>query len=33
MVKFGDREIAEETFYGEKRPIKIWDVSVANIVI
>ena len=33
MVRFGDREIAKEKFYAAKSPIKIWDVTVHNIVI
>ena len=33
MVRFGDREIAKEKFYAAKRPTKIWDVNVDNIVI
>ena len=33
MVRFGDRKIAKEKFYAAKRPIKIWDVNVDNIVI
>ena len=33
MVKFGGREIAKEKFYDAKRPIRIWDVNVDNIVI
>ena len=33
MVKFGEREIEKENFYAAKRPIKIWDVNVDNIVI
>ena len=33
MVKFGDKEIAKETFYAAKSPIKFWDVNVDNIVI
>ena len=32
MVSFGDREIAKENFYAAKRPIKIWDVNIDNIV-
>ena len=28
-----EREIAKEKFYATKRPIKIWDVKVDNIVI
>ena len=33
MVRFGEKEIAKEKFYAAKRPIKIWDVNVDNIVI
>ena len=33
MVRFREREIAKETFYAAKRPIKIWDVNVDSIVI
>ena len=33
MLRFGDKEIAEEKFYTAKKPIKIWDVNVENIVI
>ena len=33
MVKFGKTEIAKEKFYAAKKPIKIWDVNVDNIVI
>ena len=33
MVRFGEREIAKEKFYGTKKPIKIWDVNVDNIFI
>ena len=32
-MKFGEREIAKESFYAAKRPIKIWDVNVDNIFI
>ena len=32
MMKFGKTEIAEEKFYASKKPIKIWDVNVDNIV-
>ena len=28
-----EREIAKEKFYATKRPIKIWDVEVDNVVI
>ena len=33
MVKFGKTEIAKEKFYAAKKPIKIWNVNVDNIVI
>ena len=33
MVRFGDREIAKEKFCAAKRPIKIWDANVDNIVV
>ena len=33
MMRFRDREIAKEKFYAAKRPIKICDVNVDNIVI
>ena len=33
MVRFGDREIGRERFYAAKRPIKIFDVNVDNIVV
>ena len=33
MVKFGDTEIAKEKFNAPKRPIKIFDVNIDNIVI
>ena len=33
MVSIGEREITKENFYAAKRPIKIWDVNVDNIVI
>ena len=32
-MRFGDRETAKEKFYAAKRPMKIWDVNVDNIVI
>ena len=32
-MKFGDRETAKEKFYAAKRPIKVCDVNVDNIVI
>ena len=33
MVKFGKLEITKKKFYAAKKPIKIWDVYVDNIVI
>ena len=33
MVKFRNTEIAKEEFYVAKKPIKIWDVNVDNIII
>ena len=33
MVKLGKIKIAKEKFYAAKKPIKIWDVNVDNIVI
>ena len=33
MMRFGEREIAKEKAYAAKRPIKIWDVNVDNLII
>ena len=33
MLKFGERKVTKEKFYAGKKPIKIWDVNVENIVI
>ena len=33
MLRFGKIKVAKEKFYGAKKPIKIWDVNVDNIVI
>ena len=33
MVRSGEKEIAKETFYAAKTPIKIWHVNVDNIVV
>ena len=33
MVIFGKIEIAKEKFYVVKKPIKIWDLNIHNIVI
>ena len=33
MVRFREKEITKETFYAAKRPMKIWDVNVDNMVM
>ena len=33
IVKFGKTQIAKEKFYAAKKPTKVWDVNVDNIVI
>ena len=33
MLKFGEKKVTKETFYAAKKPIKIWDVNVDNIVV
>ena len=33
MVRFGRKEIAKETFYAAKKPIKVWHVNVDSIVV
>ena len=33
MLRFSKAKVAKEHFYGAKKPIKIWDVNVDNIVI
>ena len=33
MVRFGEKEITKEKFYAAKKPMKIWDVNVDNIVV
>ena len=33
MTKLGKAEKAEEKIYAAKKPIKMWDVNVDNIVI
>ena len=33
MLRFGEREKAKEKFYAAKKPIKLWDFNVDNIVI
>ena len=32
-MRFGEKEITKEMFYAAKRPMKIWDVNVDNMVI
>ena len=32
-MKFGDTKVTKEKFYAAKKPIKIWDINVDNIVI
>ena len=32
-MKFGKTEITKEKFHAAKKPIKLWDVNVDNIVI
>ena len=32
MLRFGETKITKEKCYAVKRPIKIWDVNVDNIV-
>ena len=33
MLRFGETKVTNEKFCAAKRPIKIWDVNVDNIVI
>ena len=33
MLRFGETKVAKEKFCGAKKPINIWDVNVAIIVI
>ena len=33
MVRFREKEIAKEKFYAAKKPIKIWNVNIDNIVV
>ena len=33
MLRFRETKIAREKFYAPKKPIKMWDVNVDNIVI
>ena len=33
MTKYVKTEIAKENFYAAKKPMKIWDVNIDNILI
>ena len=33
MLRFGEKNVTKEKFYVAKKPTKIWDVNVDNIVI
>ena len=33
MLRFGKKKAIKKTHYAAKKPIKIWDVNVDNIVI
>ena len=33
MLRFGEKEIVKERFYASKKPIKVWNVNVDDIVI
>ena len=33
MLRFREAKIAKEKFYAVKKPIKIWDANVNNVVI
>ena len=33
ILRFGKTKVAKEEFYGAKKPIKIWNVNIDNIVI
>ena len=33
MVRFREKGIAKEKFYAAKKPIKIWNVNIDNIVV
>ena len=33
MLRFGKTKVAKEECYGAKKPMKIWDANVDNIVI
>ena len=33
MLRFGKTKVTKEDFHATKKPIKVWDVNVDNIVI
>ena len=33
MIKFGKTEIAKEKSHAAKKPLKMWDINVDNIVV
>ena len=33
MLRFGETKVVTEKFYAAEKPINIWDVYIANIVI
>ena len=33
MLRFGQIKLPKEKFYNAKKPLKVWDVSVDNMVI
>ena len=33
MLRFGETKVTKEKFYTSKKPLKIWDVHVDNIVM
>ena len=33
MLRFGNKKVVKEKCYGTKRPIKVWDGNVDNLVI
>ena len=33
MLRFGKTKVTKENFHAAKKPIKVWDVNVDNIVI
>ena len=33
MLRSGETKITNKTFFSEKKPKNVWDVSVSNIVV